>query len=34
MRVITGSAKGSKLITIESLDTRPTLDRIKETMFK
>lgn len=33
MRVITGRAKGSKLITIEGLDTRPTLDRIKVTMF-
>ncbi len=33
MRVITGSAKGAKLETIESMETRPTLDRIKETMF-
>lgn len=33
MRVIAGSAKGHKLQTIEGLDTRPTTDRIKETLF-
>lgn len=33
MRVIAGSAKGHKLETIEGLDTRPTTDRIKETLF-
>jgi len=33
MRVITGKVKGAKLSTIEGLETRPTLDRIKETMF-
>ena len=33
MRVITGCAKGAKLQSIDSLATRPTLDRIKETMF-
>ncbi|MCQ2978475.1 MAG: 16S rRNA (guanine(966)-N(2))-methyltransferase RsmD [Clostridia bacterium] len=33
MRVITGTAKGFNLKSIESLDTRPTLDRIKVTMF-
>ena len=33
MRVIAGSAKGHKLQTIEGLHTRPTTDRIKETLF-
>ena len=33
MRVITGCAKGAKLQSIDGLETRPTLDRIKETMF-
>nr|WP_275552244.1 16S rRNA (guanine(966)-N(2))-methyltransferase RsmD [Anaerotignum lactatifermentans] len=33
MRVIAGSAKGHKLETIEGLNTRPTTDRIKETLF-
>ncbi|WP_317856225.1 16S rRNA (guanine(966)-N(2))-methyltransferase RsmD [Chakrabartyella piscis] len=33
MRVIAGSAKGRKLQTIEGLNTRPTTDRIKETLF-
>ena len=33
MRVIAGSAKGHNLRTIEGLATRPTLDRIKETLF-
>ena len=33
MRVITGSAKGFKLNSIDTLDTRPTLDRIKVVMF-
>lgn len=33
MRVIAGSAKGHKLQTIEGLETRPTTDRIKETLF-
>ena len=33
MRVIAGSAKGHKLQTIEGLNTRPTTDRIKETLF-
>lgn len=33
MRVISGSAKGLKLISPEGLDTRPTTDRIKETLF-
>lgn len=33
MRVISGKARGTKLNSIESLDTRPTLDRVKESLF-
>ena len=33
MRVISGSAKGTKINTIDSTLTRPTLDRVKESMF-
>ena len=33
MRVISGTAKGHKLITPEGLDVRPTLDRVKESVF-
>ncbi len=33
MRVIAGSAKSLPLKTVEGLDTRPTTDRIKETLF-
>lgn len=33
MRVIAGSARSLRLKTIEGLDTRPTTDRIKETLF-
>ena len=33
MRVIAGTAKRIQLKTIEGLDTRPTTDRIKETLF-
>ncbi|NLN04334.1 MAG: 16S rRNA (guanine(966)-N(2))-methyltransferase RsmD [Clostridiaceae bacterium] len=33
VRVIAGAAKGRKLKTIDSDDTRPTLDRVKEAMF-
>ena len=33
MRVIAGKARSLKLKTIEGLDTRPTTDRIKETLF-
>lgn len=33
LRVIAGSARNLKLITPEGLDTRPTTDRIKETLF-
>lgn len=33
MRVIAGSAKRIQLKTVEGMDTRPTTDRIKETLF-
>ena len=33
MRVIAGTAKRIQLKTIDGLDTRPTTDRIKETLF-
>ena len=33
LRVISGSARNLKLITPEGLETRPTTDRIKETLF-
>ena len=33
MRVISGVARGTKLISQEGLDTRPTLDRVKEALF-
>lgn len=33
MRVIAGKAKSLRLKTIEGMDTRPTTDRIKETLF-
>ena len=33
MRVIAGSARRLQLKTVEGLDTRPTTDRIKETLF-
>lgn len=33
MRVITGSARGRRLITLEGLDVRPTSDMVKEAMF-
>lgn len=33
MRIIAGSARSLPLKTIEGLDTRPTTDRIKETLF-
>ena len=33
MRVISGKARGTKLNTIESEKTRPTLDRVKESLF-
>ena len=33
MRVISGTARGKKLTTLEGLETRPTLDRVKESVF-
>lgn len=33
MRVISGTARGTKLETVEGLDTRPTTDRVKENIF-
>lgn len=33
MRVISGNAKGIKLNTLEGINTRPTLDRVKEALF-
>ena len=33
MRVIAGSARRLQLKTVEGMETRPTTDRIKETLF-
>ena len=33
MRIISGSARGTKLYTLEGKITRPTLDRVKESLF-
>ena len=33
MRVISGKCRGTKLIAPEGSNTRPTIDRIKETLF-
>lgn len=33
MRVISGKAKGTKLNSIDDIATRPTLDRVKESLF-
>ena len=33
MRVISGLCRGLKLSTLDGLDTRPTLDRVKEALF-
>ena len=33
MRIISGKAKGTKLYTLEGNTTRPTLDRVKESIF-
>jgi 16S rRNA (guanine(966)-N(2))-methyltransferase RsmD len=33
MRVITGTARGTRLKTLEGMDVRPTTDRVKEGMF-
>ena len=33
MRIITGSARGTKLATLEGDATRPTTDKVKEALF-
>ena len=33
MRIISGIARGTKLYSLEGLNTRPTLDRVKESLF-
>ena len=33
MRIISGTARGTKLYTLEGEKTRPTLDRVKESLF-
>lgn len=33
MRVISGKSRGKKLVSLEGLNTRPTLDRVKEALF-
>ena len=33
MRIIAGEVKGKKLMTLEGMATRPTLDRVKEALF-
>ena len=33
MRIISGKARGTKLYTLEGENTRPTLDRVKESLF-
>jgi len=33
MRVISGSARNKPLLSVEGLDTRPTIDRVKEGIF-
>ncbi len=33
MRIISGIARGTKLFTLEGETTRPTLDRVKESLF-
>ena len=33
MRIISGVARGTKLFTLEGKQTRPTLDRVKESLF-
>ncbi|MGI6561486.1 MAG: 16S rRNA (guanine(966)-N(2))-methyltransferase RsmD [Clostridia bacterium] len=33
MRVITGTAKGTKLIAVKGMHTRPTTDKVKEAIF-
>ena len=33
MRIISGKNKGRKLKTLEGMNTRPTADRVKESLF-
>lgn len=33
MRIISGTARGTKLYTLDGIETRPTLDRVKEALF-
>jgi 16S rRNA (guanine(966)-N(2))-methyltransferase RsmD len=33
MRIITGTARGKRLLTLEGRDVRPTTERIKESLF-
>ena len=33
MRIISGKARGTKLYTLDGENTRPTLDRVKESLF-
>ena len=33
MRIISGTARGTKLYTLDGMNTRPTLDRVKEPLF-
>lgn len=33
MRIITGSARGKKLLTLEGEEVRPTTDRVKQALF-
>ena len=33
MRVITGTARGRRLVTLEGDDVRPTTDKVKESLF-
>ncbi len=33
LRVISGSARGLKLVSLEGMETRPTTDRVKENLF-
>ena len=33
MRIISGKSRGTKLYSLEGQTTRPTLDRVKESLF-
>ena len=33
MRIISGKSRGTKLYSLEGQNTRPTLDRVKESLF-